>query len=118
MVVDRLHRREDIAREAVFRQGLADLGDGGLAVGFPELRQDLRLSLRPDLHLDHRALLPVDGLGEDERILVLDVALIDWQSLSLPAQPPHVFQQIFLGLTDSAFDRRLDHVLEPEPRLA
>ena len=89
-------------KEAVFDQRLSLFPDRRLHIPAQHL-VDAAVRVRPDLHLDHGALLPLETLGEDQRVLVLHVATVEGQRLALPAEFAGLLDQGFLGGGEQLF---------------
>jgi hypothetical protein len=77
VVVDRFHRGQYVLGENVLRQRLTHPGGCGVDAGLAQRLQELPLRFRPNLHLDHGPLLSLQGLDEDQGVLILDVVLVE-----------------------------------------
>ena len=86
VVVDRLHRGQYVLRENVLRQRLTHPGGRSIDSRLAQRLKKLSLRFGPNLHLDHGPLLSLQGLDEEQGVLVLDVVLVEGQYLPLPAE--------------------------------
>ena len=89
-------------KEAVFDQRLSLFPGRRLHIPAQHL-VDAAVGVRPDLHLDHGALLPLEALGEDQRVLVLHVAAVEGQRLALPAEFAGLLDQGLFGGGEQLF---------------